>query len=86
MKIKIILLLLFIPEFLFAQVEISGIVVNSHNGALGGVIILQKSKVSNKLIQYNRTDIQGKFTLKVTAQNSSDSYLECSLLGLKRKI
>ncbi len=85
MKIKTILLLLFIPEFLFAQVEISGIVVNSHNGALGGVIILQKSKVSNKLMQYCRTDIQGKFSLKITAQNSSDSYLECSLLGFKKK-
>lgn len=85
MKIKLIFLLIFIPQVLLAQSEISGLVVNGRNEVLNGVIVLQKNNTTDKLMRYTKTDSQGKFSLRVVAQDFSNSYIECSLLGFKKK-
>ena len=78
----IILILIFFPKTIYAQINISGDVVDADNVALDGVIVQSKDQITKKMANFTKTDDKGHFSIKV----SSGQYLEFSLLGFKKEV
>lgn len=80
-KIIILILILF-PKNIYAQINISGDVVDADGVALDGVIVQAKDQATKKMATFTKTNDKGKFSITV----SSGEYLEFSLLGFKKEV
>jgi len=80
MKIKFLLIFVFLYYHLFAQTSIKGVVLDHHNNILSGASVVLKHLQNNKIITYAIADFDGRFELRF--KNPSDSLvLTASYLG-----
>ena len=63
----IILILICFPKTIYAQINISGDVVDADNVALDGVIVQSKDQITKKMANFTKTDDKGHFSIKVSS-------------------
>lgn len=67
-KIICILVILIVPNLLFSQTNITGVVKDNSDIALASVTVMLKDSLSKSIISYTFSDNNGHFQLK-TAEN-----------------